>query len=216
MTVVVGYVHPGHVSHHFLSSLLDTLRLHPDLGVIDERSGPNVASARNRVVDRFLATGRDWLLMADTDMAWQSDALDRLLAVADEQACPIVGGLCFGTSEGRLVPTIFANVTVRGVPALCRVEQYRRGRIVSCDATGSAFLLVHRGVFEAMQAQRFSVAFPWFQEVEANGMPQGEDITFCLRARELGYPVLVDTSVRTGHYKSGLLTEATYDAQEGT
>ena len=210
MTVAVGFVHPGTVSTHFLLSLYRT----PGVAdVIDERSGPNVARARNRVVERFLDGDVDWLLMADTDMQWQPDALDRLLAVADPESCPIIGGLCFGTDDGRLVPTIFDVVTLRGENVVVRCDTYPRDRLVSCAATGAAFLLVHRGVLVAVRDAKFSLVFPWFQETERDGFACGEDVTFCLRAGELGFPVLVDTRVKTGHHKSVLFTESLFDGQ---
>lgn len=211
MTVALGVVHPGVVSWHFTSSLLASDR-RPDV-VIDERSGPLIASARNRVVGRFLESGCDWLWLVDSDMAWSPGALDRLLAVGCPES-PIVGGLCFGTVEGRLVPTIFDRITLQGVDVMVRVGQYPRDRLVKVAATGAAFLLVHRDVLVAVRDAKFSSVFPWFQEVERDGEHVGEDVEFCLRAGEVGFPVLVDTRVKVGHAKSLLLTEALYDAQE--
>lgn len=211
MTVAVGFVHPGTVSTRFMLSLLAT----PDVSlVLDERSGPNISRARNRVVERLLGSDAEWLLMVDTDMAWAPDALPRLLAVADPVHAPIVGGLCFGTDEGRLVPTIFDLITLQGEDVIVRCDTYPRDRIVKVAATGAAFLLIHRGVLVAVRDGKFSAAFPWFQETERDGFPCGEDVTFCLRAGSLGFPVLVDTRVKTGHHKQVLLSEATFDSQE--
>lgn len=216
MSVAVGYIHPGTVSAHFAGALADTALDPLVVGRISERSGPNVSAARNRVVAAFLAGPADWLLMVDTDMSWEPDAVRLLMESADPESAPIVGALCFGVADGRLYSTIFTNLAVGDRHALVRFDRHPRERLVSCDATGAAFLLIHRGVLEAVRDRAFSVAFPWFQETERHGMPVSEDITFCLRARDLGYPVHVDTRVKTGHHKSVLYTEAAFDAQPAT
>lgn len=61
-----------------------------------------------------------------------------------------------------------------------------------------------------MRAANFNPAFPFFQEVQMGSRPVGEDITFCIRAGQLGFPVHVDTRVKIGHHKSQLLTEDAY------
>lgn len=206
MTVAAGFVHPGTVSTAFVLSLRAT----PGVGDwLEQRSGPNVARARNLLVERFLATEHTWLWMVDTDMTWSSDALGRLL----DDGLDVVGGLCFGVGEGRPIPTIFDTITLAGEDVIVRVESYPRDRLVSCAATGAAFLLVHRSVLEAVRDREFSAAFPWFQETERDGYPVGEDVTFCLRAGDCGYQVHVDTRVKVGHVKAVTVTEATFDAQ---
>ena len=207
MTVAAAFVHPGTVSTSFVLSLRAT----PGVGEwLEQRSGPNVARARNLLVERFLATDHTWLWMVDTDMTWQPDALAGLLA--DDQ--PVVGGLCFGIGEGRPIPTIFDTITLAGEDVIVRVESYPRDRLVSCAATGAAFLLIHRQVLEDVRDRHFSAAFQWFQETERDGYPVGEDVTFCLRAGECGYQVHVDTRVKVGHAKTVVVTESTFDATE--
>lgn len=207
MTVAAGFVHPGTLSTGFVLSLRATAGVAEWL---DQRSGPNVARARNILVERFLATTHEWLWMVDTDMTWSPDALDRLM----DDGKDVVGGLCFGVGEGRLIPTIFDTITLAGEDVIVRVESYPRDRLVSCAATGAAFLLIHRSVLEAVRDREFSAAFPWFQETERDGYPVGEDVTFCLRAGECGHRVHVDTRVKVGHVKAVTVTEATFDAQE--
>ena len=207
MTVAAAFVHPGTVSTSFVLSLRAT----PGVGEwLEQRSGPNVARARNLLVERFLATDHTCLWMVDTDMTWQPDALAGLLA--DDQ--PVVGGLCFGIGEGRPIPTIFDTITLAGEDVIVRVESYPRDRLVSCAATGAAFLLIHRQVLEDVRDRHFSAAFQWFQETERDGYPVGEDVTFCLRAGECGYQVHVDTRVKVGHAKTVVVTESTFDATE--
>ena len=231
--VVLAYIHPGQVSSYFTESLMVTLlsdvaasdrgeRRRRIVNVMQEWSSANVSDARNVVTARFLdartpdgQTVGDWLLWIDSDMQWEPQALDFLLESADPVERPIVGGLCFGMTRDRLVPTIYQFVKIEETNELatCRVEDYPRDSLVRCAATGAAFVLIHRGVLERMREQKFNAAFPWFQEVQLGDRPVGEDIAFCLRAAQLGIPIHVDTRAKIGHHKSALLTEDRFLAQ---
>lgn len=223
--VVLAYIHPGEVSSYFLESMLTTTLT--DVGremagerpriirnILQEWSSANVSAARNTLTQRFLdRPDGDWLLWVDADMQWEPDAIEQLLAAADPETRPIVGGLCFGMSKGGLFPTIYQWAEIDGQFTTVRVRDYPRDALVRCAATGAAFLLIHRRVLESMTARQFDRAFPYFQESSGNGAPVGEDLTFCIRAGILGFPVHVLTGVRIGHHKSHLLTEELFDQQ---
>jgi hypothetical protein len=217
--VCVAYIHPGQTSAYFTTSLL-AMMLHDRntsghiTALLQEWSSANVSASRNNLVRIFLDDkDAEWLLFIDADMAWDHDAVDRLLASANQAKAPIVGGLCFGANMGRLFPTIYQLVLKDGKPTTIRVNEYEPDSLVKCSATGAAFLLINRAVLVEMREKQFNPAFPWFQEMELSGAPSGEDITFCLRAGQLGYPVHVDTSVKVGHHKSHVLTEDMFLAQ---
>ena len=219
-TVVVAFIHPGQVSAFFNTSVIATL-LHDQhhnrhiVGMMQEWSSANVSAARNSLTSRFLDDHEaDWLLWIDADMAWEHTAVDALVACADPEKAPIVGGLCFGASQDQLFPTIYQFVrqpddTVSTV----RVGQYPADTMVHCAATGAAFLLIHRSVLETMREREFNSAFPFFQETELGGKPAGEDVTFCLRAGICGASIYVNTAIKVGHHKSHLLTEDLFLSQ---
>jgi hypothetical protein len=68
--------------------------------------------------------------------------------------------------------------------------------------TGFGFILIKRGVFERM-------TYPWFKQMEqriGNMVDMCmEDVTFCLRAKELGYKINIDPQVIVGHEKRLIL-----------
>jgi hypothetical protein len=217
--VVLGHVHPGQVSSYFQSSrenmlMYDVATSRHIVGREEEWSSANISTARNLVVERFLQRDADWLLFMDADMAFEHDALERLLAVADPATAPIVGGLCFGATYGRLFPTIYQFVEVDGAIKTIRVDDYPDDSLVQCAATGAAFLLIHRSALEAIRDKAFNAVFPWFQETELAGQPAGEDLTFCIRAGICGLPIYVDTGVKVGHHKSTVLDHDTFQAQK--
>lgn len=227
-SVAVGYIHPGEVDGAFAQSLAMTV-LHDRTRnriqhVINVQSSPRIAEGRSELVDGFLhQTDADWLWMVDADMAWEPGDFEVLCQHADKDRAPIVGGLCFGGGRNfelgmpKVFPTIYKLVEQDGLPATKIVYDYPRDTFVRCSATGAAFLMVHRRVFVRMANHLSKMPdgthnpYPWFAEVVNKGRAVGEDITFCLRAGALGFPIYVHTGVRIRHHKGIFLTEETYD-----
>ncbi len=226
--VVLGWVTPGTVSSRFMDSVLrfvfasaGEVQLgnrtdHVIAGYKFIESGPRIASARNRLVREFLEepTFKDveWLLMLDTDMVFDEKLLPALFQeVRDSEGKiqrPIVGGLCFGGGRGKVFPTMYQIVDPKthGGKSVITVDEWTDGAAVEVDATGAACLLVHRGVYEAMH-ERIGEPVPWFAESIYGGAEFGEDWTFCLRARGMGYPIYVNTNAKVGHQKSIVMDE---------
>jgi hypothetical protein len=230
--VVIGYLHPGVVHAAFMESVLDMLvydvafhqRIVNGGGRLATQAGSNLAGPRNALVKRFLAYGKaDWLLMLDTDMTFQPDLLERLLEHADPEKAPLVGGLCFGFDDrGDIQPTLFGLLGDPDSPQVIRYHEWPPDSMFQVAATGGACLLIHRSVLETIRDIQvpgrgdrpgFNDAFPWFQEVEHDGQPVSEDITFCWRAGLAGIPLFVNTAVRLGHIKFRELTMDAYLAQ---
>ena len=233
--VIVGYLHPGEYSAGFGESLLDLLQYDVSMhrrvveggGRLSFRAGCNLATPRNEVVRKFLEYGQaDWLWMVDSDMTFSPDVVERLLEYADPDKAPIVGGLCFGFDEhGDVQPTLYGLLGDADDPQHMQVIRYHEWQpdaMYQVAGTGAACLLIHRGVLERMRdfdhprgKPGFNDAYPWFQETEHNGQPVGEDITFCWRAIQLGYPVYVNTAVQLGHVKDRVLTMDAYFLSRG-
>lgn len=220
--VAIGYVHSTEVSIYFHTSVVNTLvadfngqrRIVNGGARIPKYSSANISNARNAIVRTFLtATDAEWLWMVDTDMDWQPDALDILMAHADAERAPIVGGLCFGVEDGQLFPTLYTWEKREAGLGIARYNEFPPDAMFQVGATGAAFLLIHRSVLEAIEAKGFNKTFPWFQETEMQGLACGEDITFCARAGMCGFPVWVHTGVEVGHHKSYVLTADMYRGQ---
>ena len=226
--VVIAFIHPGEVSSYFLTSLVALLladqrgKDKPNVvGLLQEWSSANVSAARNTLTLKFLDDptyrNAEWLMWIDADMSFDHDAVDRLLAVADPVERPIVGGLCFGMSQGKLFPTIYMLAKDdEGHTRTVRVGNYPPDTVVQVAGTGAAFLLIHRSALEQIRAREFNKTFPFFQESEMHGQPVGEDITFSLRALTCEIPMHVDTGTKIGHHKSQLLDEQLFLFQVAT
>lgn len=228
-TVVVGYLHGDHLTqefHHCLFRFFIHDMWGPNLvrGFLPQMSGVQVATARNAMVTQFLDNEHaEWLWMLDSDATFAPTMLDSLLAVADPTDRPIVGALAHkvraangddgqpvidshGSPEREIVPTMYRALP-RGADGhwigYQEIETYGKG-LMEVDATGTHCLLVHRSVFEKIESDH---PHRWFREsVIGPGILAGEDITFCLQARDHGFPVYVDTRLESGHVKPFIMT----------
>lgn len=227
---IVGYLHPGMVHGAFMRCCINLIaydgyhnrRLIDGGGFVEYQAGANLSQPRNNLVQLFMGFKAEWLLMLDSDMTFPADGLDRLIDKADPHERPIVGGLCFGLeSDGKHTPTLFDVFKgPDGLPQVGRYREWEPDSLMRVAGTGTAFLLIHRRVFEAFDAfeapegaTAFNKAFPYFQETEYFDKPIGEDLTFCFRAGFLGFPVYVDTSLHVGHIKTRELNFASYVAE---
>lgn len=209
--VAVGYVH-GNTVHGWWHDSLMTLCLTRGIGArVSVESGTRIASSRNAVVKTFLDnTDCEWLWMVDTDMTFEPDIIERMVSVATKYDFPIVGGLCFGQSKtGEAFPVAFR---LTDDDKLFRISKYPRGDLIEVAATGAACILIHRDVLSKMLID-CEGPHHWFEETTRDGKEIGEDVAFCLKARELGFRICIDTSIPVGHLKMAPVNEQVYLAQ---
>lgn len=232
--VSIGFIHPGEVAGSFAASLAATVlndRSNRIRHIFEFQSSPRVAEGRTQLVRQFLdKTHDDWLLMIDADMAWEPQAFERLCFKAQRKRVPVIGALCFG--GGRSIdaagipvcfPTLYKFVQPPDEPlGIEKLDDYPDDALIPVGATGAAFLMVHRDVYNTL-AEKLSRSpdgypnpYPWFAETVNRGRAVGEDITFCMRAQACGFQIHVDTGAKVRHRKSIDLTETLWRTQEVT
>ena len=175
---------------------LDYVVPRTDVAYLDVR-GHAIEDARNDVVGKVLfdpdLARVTHFLWIDDDMVFQPDALRRLLA----HDLPIVGGLCHGRRAPHYAP-ILCYRNPRGALGYTYRHEYPQG-IIEVDATGAAFILVKREVYEAVEAKFKTEGEGPYSNHGAGVLGCGEDISFCERAKACGYKVMVDTTIEIGH-----------------
>lgn len=230
--VVIAHLHPGEVATSFQQSVTNTTihdqglhrRLQGEggrLGLISTQQGAGrIERGRNDATAMFLEghTDADLLMFVDSDMGWDFDAVERLAEIVDSDPAryPIVGGLCIGVKPVGLGPE--QAMEIEEFPTIYRWSDgppggfdpayvYPRDRLVECSATGAAFVMIHRRALEVL----YDGHGPhWWDPVTRDGITFGEDLSFCLRAKDAGLPVHVHTGIRTSHKKEAWKTESTY------
>lgn len=180
-----------------------------------------IASTRNDLTRIFLESSAQWLWMVDADMGFEPDTLDRLLAAESSALTPphiprpITGALCFSWRPEE--PDGMGGYRCRPVPTLFGwrdggfhvAERYPFNSVVKVAGTGAACLLIHRSVMETLQTLHGGE--DWWTPVRyPDGDFVSEDLSFCYRAGEAGFPIYVDTSVKTTHAKTIWVSEETW------
>lgn len=214
-SVLVVQIDPGEVSgsysHCMAQMLLHSGSVNHGGVVLDDirkLGGPRVYAHRDGAVRYFLETDAEWLLQIDSDMVFPKTLLQELLAVADPDERPIVAGHCFmWRGESGPIATMWAPREGGSDADMMLFENYPRNGLVKVAATGGAVILVHRKVFETIQAADPDYPLPWYEEGFNRTSQVGEDIMFCVRARRAGFPVYVHTGLDVGHEKLMTMNE---------
>ena len=160
-----------------------------------------IDAARNQMATDALAQGFDELIWIDSDVVFRPDDVDRLRA----HGLPFVCGLYSKKSRREFAATFLPGTRQRPVrrrgradrgPVLrVRVRLHPQGR---CTEASSETLRL------PTCNQRFgSLLVPYFAPLAVNDGEGdwylSEDYAFCERARQAGFKVMADTSIRLWH-----------------
>ena len=211
MKYMVGVTSVGQPTWPLFDSLINLES--PDGNIRYERStGLAVDIGRNALIDAFLLSECESLLMVDADAGFHPGTLKRLASWGK----PIVGALAFGR-YAPMIPTICAGIAdepnvyrvrisetidwlkhhpelITMGPAMLDIPPADSLRPLHTEGggfTGGHCLLVHRSVFEAIEP-------PWFLKMPGARGTQ-EDRYFCEKVIAAGFPLYVDRSVVAGH-----------------
>jgi len=154
----------------------------------------------------------DYQLWIDSDIVFNTEKFWQLCDLAlpasdseDQKEKEIVGGW-YCTEDGRTTSVAHwleeddfrKNGGVMNHETIESMSKRRKPFTV--DYTGFGWVLIKNGVFENLE-------YPWFapkMQVFESGNVQdmcGEDVSFCLDAKEKGYEIWCDPRIRVGHEK---------------
>ena len=163
------------------------------------------ASTFDDAIYKAMGLGAEWMFLMDVDQTYHPDTIPRLLETAEPHEARIVSvlahlgrppfsplaGWAKADEKGRQV---FVNA--KGQDWKKNYSPLGKG-VVEVDWASGGGLLVHREVIEALD-------WPPFKDIwnETTGLREvGHDVNFCLRAKEKGFKVVVDTDVTSDHGK---------------
>lgn len=205
LNIMIAIPSMGEVSMMFTVSLvgmiLKTKEKYPNCSIrIATVIRRLIHRSRAELAEKFLETDCNLLMWIDDDNPPQPDDLNKLI----EKNLPIVSGLYF-KRNAPYEPIIMVE-RANGVGTERRPDLYRNGskEPFRVNSTGMGFMLVKREVIEAMKA----LGIPLF-DVRGN---VGEDIWFCLQARQAGYDIMIAPDVEIAHLGERILvTGDTYN-----
>lgn len=198
--VQLSYVHPGQVSQVFMQSVLWAIQSSPDisLAIAGRGSGPLICRARNELVQFFLQGDADYFFSVDTDISFPPTTLPTLLS----HNVPIVSAYYNGVGEDGKTFPVALNRNEEGMFNKVTAKDIRGRGLKKVDAIGMGCALVERAVMEKLGT---GALWPFAEIINPEtGQALGEDVTFCLRAKELGYDSYFDVDTRVEHLKPRL------------
>lgn len=150
--------------------------------------GYDCAVARNKIVKHALEDDYDYTLMVDSDIVLPKSALKTYLL----DPAPIVLGLYpkkFTTSHET---NVFKDNSVDYIERFTYTDLPDERRFpVKGGGFGCAF--IHSDVFKHLK-------YPYFEyHIYNYGAFLSEDLYFCTKAREEGYTIWADSTIRCGH-----------------
>lgn len=149
--------------------------------------GYNISQIRNLIAE--WAKRYDYLLSVDSDIVLPNDALLKMIA-ADKD---IISGLYIQRIPGTQTLEVYMDTPNGGCTNIPYSLLYNRG-VVEIAACGMGCVLIKSDVFRKMEYPHFV-----YKEALNHNDTVSEDIYFCLKARNSGFSVWADTSIKCDH-----------------
>lgn len=151
--------------------------------------GYQVDQIRNLIAE--WAKHYDYLFSVDSDIVLPKDSLSKLLN-ADKD---IVSGVYIQRKIEQSIPEIYLANNVGGVSNVSIDKLYEGSQpIIEIDACGFGCVLVKNEVFLKMDYPHF-----YYKSALDHKNTISEDVFFCRKAKQLGFRVWVDTSIKCEH-----------------
>lgn len=156
-----------------------------------------ITNNRNTIVQKFLATDCDYLMMVDSDIIPPVNILN--LADFDKD---IITPLMFVKQKGMLIPLFLK----RGKDGIYDSDDYlTKVGLQEVDATGTGCIFIKREVLE-------NVKHPFENRYDEDGIKiLGNDFAFCQMAKEKGYRVWVHLDYVASHHSVQDLKDEFYE-----
>ena len=167
-----------------------------------------IYDARNSLAKHAIDGDFDRILWLDSDMEFQPDLMVRLCADMDENNLDIVGGLYF-TRRKPSIPVVYQKVGYYHSdeddsvsPAALSYYEYPKDQLFPCEGIGFGAVLVRTDLVKKVQ-DKYGLPFSPI-------LGFGEDLSFCMRARDVGATIYCDSRIKVGHIGQYTFSEEGY------
>lgn len=163
--------------------------------------GSLVYDARNRLTEIALEGDFDRVLWLDSDMSFLPDMMKRFSADLDEGREMVCG--LYVTRKAPIKPTIYSHLGLRknpgekfATPEIEVMDKYPKDQIFEVVGCGFGGVMMTTDLLRRVADGYGAVFSP------ATGF--GEDLSFCLRVRDMGEKIWCDSQIRMGHIGVGV------------
>lgn len=155
--------------------------------------------AREEAARQLIEADMDYLYMIDDDMICPNDMFEKLYRHDVDVVAPLAFTRNFPHRAVLYsIKTGWDPIAKSDYFINHWIPKYPKDKLVECDAVGFGAVLIKAAVIRKMKEPRFM-----------SSAATGEDILFCHKAKELGFRVFMDTSVKLGHLSHPVeITEA--------
>lgn len=154
------------------------------------KSGSLIYTARNDLAMQAIQMDADYVFWLDSDMVFKPDTLARMYKTIRENDYDILTGLYFRRVP-PYSPVLFDALDMFGPTLNWSEFKSIPEEIFEVGGCGFGCVLMKTDVFLDVQSR--------FGNMFAPMGNNGEDVAFCIRARECGFKIMCDPSVICGH-----------------
>lgn len=162
--------------------------------------GSLVSESREKLAALAISRDADYVLWLDSDMTFEPDIMERLMK--HMETYDIVTGLYF-RRRPPFSPVIFKKLHLEG--DVCLFEdytEYPEDRVFEVEGIGFGCVMMKTEVLLSVFA-RYKNCFTMMGR-------NGEDVSFSMRARNCGYKIWCDPSIKCGHIAYSMVNEGFY------
>lgn len=167
--------------------------------------GSLVYDSRNNLAKHALSMKADFVLWLDSDMMFEPDTLERMMAKMEERDLDILSGIYYRRRH-PFSPVLFKKLSIdeNNFANFENYNSYPEDDIFEVEGIGFGCVLMKSDVLFDVAAQYKD----WFSPLGR----VGEDLSFCWRARQCGYKIFADPEIQLGHCGSQIITKGFYEA----
>ena len=169
--------------------------------------GSLIYESRNNFAKQAIATKADYVLWLDSDMVFPCDIMPRMHKHM-EDGLDIVTGLYF-RRRPPFSPVLFKECGIKdGEGFHENYDDYPKDDLFEIAACGFGCVMLKTEILEDIMLNYKD----WFGPIGGFG----EDLSFCIRARELGYKIMCDPTIKCGHVGQLIVDEDVWESTKGT
>jgi len=218
------------VYHNFRRGVMTPIR---------KTTGSMIANNRNTVIRAALGSGVGYLLTIDTDMLFDADIVQKMIARMTSENIPILSALAHAKQE-PYVPNMYQRDDNW---SWAPIMDWEKDQLVKADVVGGAFMMIKLDAIRGLSPPWYAdppvqqhIAWGKLDKILFGKMTDkeivkyarlayrsndggdavlGEDYYFCESLKNNGIPIYVDTSLKIGHLGRYNFTYADYANASG-
>lgn len=165
------------------------------------KSGSLIYTSRNSLAMMAIQMDADFVFWIDSDMVFKSDTLIRMMDTLKKNDLDILTGLYFRRVP-PYSPVLFDKLEQNG--EITEFSEFNKipDELFEVGGCGFGCVLMKTDVFFDVQSK--------FGNMFAPMGNNGEDVAFCIRARECGYKIYCDPSIVCGHVGYSVIDDQFY------